>query len=566
MAGNYRAFPKLKIDGNDPPPKFEEDLLQVFVEESLHQPGMFTLAIRNDYQPGQLQTKPWKYKNLLQIGKSVEIGFISSTTHSEDFDDEKEGMILKGEITAIETHFTERTQAPIVVRGYDVSHRLYRGRQSRSFINMTDSDIVRKVIEDVGISPGMIDASGVAHDYVFQQNQTNMEFLRERAARIGFELFVRDSKLYFRKPKPDPAKSLDLEWLVDIHSFRVRVTSAEQVEEVEVRAWDYGEKRPIIAKARTEQAITKTQNGKGSSTSSTFDGKPPNPRMIVVNQPLFQPKEADVMAQALCDDLGGQFIHADARGEGNPEIRPGGVVKLNEMGPHSGTYYITETRHSYVERVYTTEFTVRGMHSGNLMAVIASTPHLHPGQTFLVGIVTDNEDPEGWGRVKVKFPTLTEDHASNWARVVSVGAGNQRGFDCLPEIDDEVLVVFEHGDIHRPYVLGGVWNGKDAPPNSVQDNVQDGKVRLRTFKTRVGHQIQFVDENKGRSQTGIRIDTKNGHQIYLNDSDGSVLIHSTGDMTIEAKGHMEIKARSIDINANAIDGIVTVKGSLIKLN
>ncbi|MHC5732095.1 MAG: phage baseplate assembly protein V, partial [Nostoc sp.] len=102
--------------------------------------------------------------------------------------------------------------------------------------------------------------------------------------------------------------------------------------------------------------------------------------------------------------------------------------------------------------------------------------HLQPGQTFLVGIVTDNKDPQGWGRVKVKFPTLTEDHASNWARVVAPGAANGRGFDCLPEVNDEVLVGFEHGDIHRPYVLGGVWNGKDAPPEKVDDSIQRGKV------------------------------------------------------------------------------------------
>lgn len=555
MAVNYRAIPSLKIDGQQAPASLMEDILQIFVEESLHQPGMFTLVIKNDYQPGDSNSQPWRYQELLKIGKSVTIGFGSSTTQSDQANEEQTQDILKGEITAIETHFTERTQAPVVIRGYDISHRLYRGRYNRSFQNMTDSDIVRKVVDEVGISPGTIDASGVPHDYVFQENQTNMEFLRERAARIGFELFVRDGNLYFRQPKFD--QKLTLEWLKDIHNFRVRVTSAEQVKEVEVRAWDYGNKRTIIAKAQREQVITKTDNGNGSDTSTAFNGKPNNPRMIVVDQPLFQPKEADVMAQALCDELGGQFIYADAKGEGNPEIRTGQVVQLNDLGPHSGDYYVTETRHVYVERVYTTEFTVRGMQSGNVLATIAPPLQLQPGQTFLVGIVTDNEDPEGWGRVKVKFPTLTEDHASNWARVVSIGAGSRRGFDCLPEIDDEVLVAFEHGDIHRPYVLGGVWNGKDDPPNTVQDNVQEGKVRLRTFKTRTGHQFQFIEENQGRSsQKGVRIDTTNGHQIYLNDSDGSISIVSTGDLIIKANGKIEMTA----------GGEIVVRGSMIRLN
>ncbi|NJL20938.1 MAG: VgrG-related protein, partial [Leptolyngbyaceae cyanobacterium SM1_3_5] len=439
MAGTYRSLPTLKIDGADAPDTLMEDILQAFVEESLHQPGMFTLVIRNDYQSGTVQDQPWKYQDLLKIGNSIEIGFHASTD-SQEFKEEKQDILLMGEITAIETHFTERTQAPVVVRGYDVSHRLFRGRHNRSFQNMTDKDIVEKVVKEVGIEPGTIDASGVAHDYVFQANQTNMEFLRDRATRIGFELFVEDGKLNFRKPKSNPNQTLKLEWLKDLQSFRVRLTSAEQVKEVEVRGWDYSTKRTILAKAQTEQLLTETQNGKGSRTSTAFNGQPANPKLIVVDQPVFQPKEADVMAQVLCNELGGQFVTADAKGEGNPHIRPGRIVDLKNLGSHSGKYYISETRHVYVERVYTTEFSVRGMQSGNLLSAIAPSTRPNPGQTFLVGIVTDNEDPEGWGRVKVKFPTLTEDHASNWARVVAAGAGNQRGFDCLPEIDDEVLV------------------------------------------------------------------------------------------------------------------------------
>jgi phage protein D len=123
------------------------------------------------------------------------------------------------------------------------------------------------------LSNGTIDTSGAPHDYVFQENQTNMEFLRERAARIGFELFIQDGKLNFRKPSKvgDP---LALKWLKDLHSFRVRVSSAEQVSEVEVRGWDYTRKRPIVETANAEKVLTNTQNGKGSKTSTSFKGKP----------------------------------------------------------------------------------------------------------------------------------------------------------------------------------------------------------------------------------------------------------------------------------------------------
>ncbi|MBD1909758.1 VgrG-related protein [Leptolyngbya sp. FACHB-8] len=527
MPATHRDRPTLLIDGQPAPTELMEDILQLSVEESLHRPGLFTLVLQNDYYPGRSHTRPWRHQNLLQIGKPIKVGFSTSTTEAPAFNQSNQNYLLEGEITAIETQFSEKSQAPIIVRGYDVSHRLHRGHHNRSFQNMTDSDIVKKIVAEVGIKEGAIEDSGIPHDYVFQENQSNMAFLRERAMRLGFELFVQDGKLNFRKPKVDG--ELRLKWLTDLHSFRVRVTSAEQVKAVEVRAWDYGEKRAIVSTRQREQVLTTTQNGHGSDTSPQFNGRPNNPTTILVDQPVFSSKEADVMAQAACDELGGQFVCADARGEGNATIRPGRVVQLDDMGPHSGQYYVTETRHIYQERVYRTEFSVRGLRGGYIPR-LTPQPSLQPGQTLLVGIVTDNEDPEGWGRVKVKFPTLTEEHASNWARVVAIGAGNACGFDCLPEINDEVLVAFEHGDIHRPYILGGVWNGTDAPPVPVRQSVQNGRVRVRTFKTRAGHQLQFVDDEGGK----IQIQTAGGQTITLNDSDGSIQISATASVAIAA--------------------------------
>ncbi|MDY6785142.1 MAG: VgrG-related protein [Cyanobacteriota bacterium] len=525
--GNYQALPNITIDGTQNPPELMEDILQVIVEESLHLPAMFTLVIQNDYQPGGKKDKPWKHQSLLEMGKEVKIGFVASTTSSQDFEKDNEGNIIEGEITAIETHFSERTQAPIIVRGYDASHRLHRGRWNRSFQNMTDSDIVKKIAGEVDIPLNTVDESGAPHEYVFQNNQTNMEFFRERAAQIGFELFVQDGKLNFRKPKSE--QNVELQWLKDLHNFRVRLSSAEQVKEVEVRAWDYKEKRAIVSNRQKEELITETENGKGSETSTKFFKKSSvTPKLYIVDRPVGSPKEADAMAQAICDEVGGQYILADAKGEGNPQVRPGRVVELKELGKYSGKYYVTETRHSFQERVYTTEFSVRGLRGGNILNTLSPPLRLNPGQTLLAGIVTNNEDPEGLGRVKVKFPALTEEHESNWARVVGHGIGAGRGNDCLPEINDEVLVGFEHGDIHRPYVLGGVWNGKDKPPENINDSVQDGKVRLRTFQSRAGNKIQLSDEAKGASQAGVQLKSSLGHSIQMKDTKKCVEIVTAG--------------------------------------
>jgi uncharacterized protein involved in type VI secretion and phage assembly len=577
MPPTYVAEPLLQIDNRTAPAALIEDILQISVEESLHLPATFVIILKNDYFFG-LDQQAWQHQNLFSIGTSIRIGFASSTTEAKPFSQASQNYVIEGEVTAMETHFTSDSQAPIIIRGYDISHRLHRGRYNRSFQNMTDTDIVRKIIGEVGISAGKIDSTGGpygygdinnSNGYTYQNNQTNMDFLRHLAIRNGFELFVQDGRLNFCKP--EQSETLKLKWLEDLNSFRVRVSSAEQVSSVEVRSWDYSQKRSIVETANRPKTFTKNDYGEGSQ-SATFKGKPSSPTAIIVDRPVSA-QEARTIAQSLCDELGGEFVRADGCAEGNPNIRPGKMVQLQNMGKYSGEYYITETRHLFDGRIYNTDFSVRGLRGGDLLSTLQSQPRLQPGQTPLVGIVTDNEDPNGWGRVRVKLPTLTEEHTSYWARVVAIGAGSQRGFDCLPEVNDEVLVAFEHGDIHRPYVLGGVWNGKDRPPEWPNDSTHNGLVRLRTFQTRIGHTLQFVDGDKGARRQGIYTDTAAGHHLHFNDTDrfaelktpdGNTLLMSDKNKKINltSTGDINVKSgktgSSNNINLNA--GTIAITG------
>ncbi|MBD2726642.1 VgrG-related protein [Nostoc sp. FACHB-892] len=549
----YLSKLKIQVDGETASRELIKDVLQMTIEESCHLPAMFTLVIRNRYAstPDTPENKPWRHEQLFKIGKGIKLGFGSSTTQDKHFTEVIEKLLFEGEITGLEVNFDKNNTADIIVRGYDISHRLHRGRYNRAFEKKFDSDIVEIILGEVGIPKGNIehpDGEGHKHEYVFVENQTYMEFLRERAARIGFELFMSDGKMNFCKPKAQG--DLALNWGDNINKFRVRVTSAEQVSSVQVRAWDYTQKEPIIETASKEKQLTETGNQLGSSTSSAFSNLKPY-EMIVVDKPVANAEQAKTMAQALCDELGGEFVYADAEAEGNPEIRPGKVISLEKIGDrYSGKYYVTDTRHYMDKRIYKTDFSVRGLRSGNLFTTLSTEKRLRPSQTLLIGIVTNNrEDPLKLGRVKVKFPTLTTDHESNWARVVSVGAGPDRGFDCLPEVDDEVLVGFEHGDITRPYVLGGLWNGKAAPPESVDNSVGENGVRLRTFKTRVGHTLQFIDEEKGLEKAGIRLKTKEGHRIYMNDDDN--LMNSA--ISLRTKGSNKIDMND-SLNTISVSG------------
>jgi uncharacterized protein involved in type VI secretion and phage assembly len=185
----------------------------------------------------------------------------------------------------------------------------------------------------------------------------------------------------------------------------------------------------------------------------------------------------------------------------------------------------------------------------------------------VIGIVTDNKDPDKLARVKVKFPTLSADDNSAWAPIVSVGAGKSRGWFFIPEVDDEVLCIFEHGDIARPLVVGALWGGKDKPP----DSNSDGGNKKRTMVSRVGDTIEFDDDagkitiKDGGGAGSIIIDKAN--KITLEAKQGDAVIICKDDLTIVAKEvemtastQMEISSASADVKGGA-DSNVNIKGA-----
>jgi len=149
----------------------------------------------------------------------------------------------------------------------------------------------------------------------------------------------------------------------------------------------------------------------------------------------------------------------------------------------------------------------------DLITAAAQQPGTDRIYGVVVGVVTNNQDPDKLGRVKVRLPWLTGDYESNWARVATLMAGKERGSFFLPEVDDEVLLAFEHGDVRFPYVIGALWNGVDKPPRTNAD----GKNNQRAIKSRQGHELIF-DDSDGKEQ--VEIHTKAGHQILLDDSSG----------------------------------------------
>jgi len=214
-------------------------------------------------------------------------------------------------------------------------------------------------------------------------------------------------------------------------------------------------------------------------------------------------------------------------------------------------------------------------------------------------IVSNNRDTEGLARVKVIYPWLAEEDESYWARIATMMAGDNRGTYFIPEVGDEVLVAFEHGDIHYPYIIGSLWNGKDK----THENNDNGENNLRVIKSRSGHKI-ILDDTDGKEKITI-IDKDEKRSIVIDsekktidikNEDGKINIFAGDDITIETNKNLNIKTgqgcnitanSNVEVKANSsvnvkagssgkfeanasltlkASGVTTVKGAIVKLN
>lgn len=560
---------QIKVDGNEIGPEVMGNVLSAEVDQHAHLPDMFTLRLKdpNFAQEGTSLIDEGPF----DLTKEVEI---SAETAGGD-----RVVLVKGEVTALEPEFQEGMIARLVVRGYDTSHRLYREMKSTAHLNKKDSDLAREIAGTVNLQ-AEVEATSTVYNHIFQHNQSDLAFLQERAWRIGFECFVEDGKLIFRKP-PGGGETVTLTWGGDLLSFYPRMNLAEQVDEVIVRGWSVADKRAIVGRAQQGELYPEIEESQdGAAWAQTFGAG----KHIHLGETVMSQAEADTLAAARLNELSGAFVQAEGTALRRPDIRAGRFVRLEALGSRfSGTYLVTTARHTYTQEGLKTLFSVRGLRTGQAIEEMGARTLRERYSGVVSAIVTNADDPENLGRVKVKFPWMTEDAESDWARVVSVGAGPEAGLYVVPEVDDEVIVAFEQGDFHRPYVLGGVWNGQDAVPPTAPGSERP---LVRSWHSRTGHHITVYDNDKKK----IEIVTAGGHTLVLDDANQEITVTSSGgikltladsggkatleateialkangNLTIEASANIEVSASAnLELSAN---GQVTIKGAMINLN
>lgn len=537
--------PVIKIDGQNLNDKLYGALMEVCVENDLHQPDVATILLHiNSFELHGTDVIDGPLAQYFKKGAKLEISMAQNGKAQG-------GPIFVGEVISLGPDFGRwSANDPWLVRivAQDKTHRLTSGRASETYLNQSYSDIVKKVAQNCGLS-AVVDSTSQVHDHVVQANQTPWEFLKYLAARVGYDVYVSGDKLNFKKPQKSSDSAIELRWGVSLSQFNADASVAFQVKTVNVRGWDPKQQKAIVGKATTgkngfEAALGESKSGADVAKATRAD------ETHIGIWPVVDQKEANTIAEALAYDMERDYVHAEGvTTVGMPDILPGKLVEISGIGTRfSGKYLVTSTNHTFSgHEGYTTTFAVGGSQPDSLSRSTGGGNNVRPEYPgVVIAKVTNIKDPENTNRVKVKYPWLSDDIESDWARIAVPDAGNDRGFQWLPEVDDEVLVAFEHGDINWPFILGGLYSGKNKPPVPASEAIKSDKVVQRVIKSRSGHTILLNDE-QGKEQIVIR-DKTGKNEIVIDSKENTMTIKVDKDIMLEAGGKIDIKgAQAITI-------------------
>jgi len=222
---------------------------------------------------------------------------------------------------------------------------------------MKDSDIVAKIASESGLTP-QVEETKTVQSYLFQNNQSNYDFLLERAERLGYEVAVQEKKLLFRPSQAGKGAEITLEYGVDLDRLSLLLNTLTKGSEVEVRGWDPKAKKEITAKAASGSEAS-LMGGKQSGlqlAESSFEASP----IAVTNQVITDAAEAEDLAKAKYNLSLSDFITGEGKCSGNPLIRAGKNIEIKGIGLRfSGLYNVVSSIHSIGTDGYTTEFKVK---------------------------------------------------------------------------------------------------------------------------------------------------------------------------------------------------------------
>jgi uncharacterized protein involved in type VI secretion and phage assembly len=572
MTNTNAAKLDIEVEGSSLAPEVHQSVIEARVELGISISDRLTLRIADP----ELKIIDGATIN---VGNKIEakLGAPGSTTTTS---------VFKGEVVSVEADIGP-LGAQVAIVAFDKSHRLRRNTHVQTFTQVTLADIATQIASKNGLQTGTIEADGATRNDVLQHSESDWALLERLCNEADCDIDIDGDSLNLRKRQASNGSVVALSIGETLRSFRPRLSGVAQIDTVRVRTWDPTQKQAIDQQAKPKPPVSAAGSERDAAASALGGGD-----IVIVDHPAESTGLATSVAQSAADRLAATVVEATGVAVGTPELKPGGVVELGKVGKRfGGEHRIVAVTHVYRGALgYETRFTL-GAGGRSLVQEFGSRPRINDFAGHLaIGVVTNNSDDDAGGRVKVKYPALDPDAESVWARIAWPAAGKTRGIVAIPEVGDEVVVGFEHGDIERPFVLGVLFNGQDTPGEFLVDTEEtsvavqmprdinlktDGKV------TTVAQKDITIESSQGAiaikaDQTGIKLTSMQALELSSTQAttklsgmsgttiqdQATITINANGSLSIKSNGAVEIQGSTLQVSAT---GILQLSGSEVMI-
>ncbi len=497
------STPRLDIDVDGEPlaRAAAETLEEVRVQHRLSQPGLceLTFLVRRDIVPDL---------DDLRTGSGIRLQLPSSTS-----------TLFDGEITAVEYSYGSVHGETVRVRCYDKLHRLRKRQPVRVHVDVTAASLAQELVADLGLSVEAEDEGPLSKNLI-QYRQSDLELLVDLSRRFGLYLTLRGDTLHLIRLEGLDS-NIELELGKTLFEAHFEVNAEPACRTVTAKGWDASRVEPHESRADSARI------GREVDAEAAPDRFGTSGDRTLADELLPDDDHAAAVAQAELDLRSAREVTFRGVAEGDPDLLPGTPVKVSGVASDlEGTYVLTSVTH-LINR------------SAGFVSEISTVPPVfekRPGAaTAAWGTVTSVDDPEKLGRVRASLPALGTVE-TDWMGVMSAGAGGGKGLVILPDVGDQVLVLFIGGDVSQGIVLGGLY-GTNGPSDY---GVEGTSIRRFTLGTPGGQKIKLDDSGEL-----IRLENKGGSFLEL--SPTKALLHSVVDLEFEAPGRkVVISGKNID--------------------
>jgi len=547
------GVPMIKLGGSDAPEAWYEGLVEMRVEVGFRVPARAVLRFDDaDYALADSEKA--------KLGDKVEITVRRATDQGSVADD----VVFRGEITGMDIESVDRDGAELVLVAHDRGYRLGRGRKPLTYVKAGVADLVQQIAARHGMTARADSLPGVI-DHLMQVD-TDLALLDQLADQTGCDWWVDDEVLRFtrRNEGPHANEQVDLALGQNLVRLSVRATALHP-DEVVVQGWDRDLQEPIrssVPKPTWTPGFPQAFANGGRS----LGGSAPLHRG---GAPVQDKASADRLAQSLTDEVVDAAVKVEGTAIGASNLKLGCKVKVDHAGPSCGTYRVTAVEHVF-RRHLETRFTAGPRRPTTLVDTVGSAPLASTDvrrQGLRLATVTNRNDPEHQGRVKVLYKGVADDHESDWARVAMPGSGPDRGLVVLPEVNDEVVVGFEAEGSGQPIVLGGMYSKRTLPAKDTS------AVAPRRWTSKRGYFVELKDGDSPAEQHVLLRLEGSDHQLRIG-KDKVELVAPAGvplalrvgsSSSLEFDGNGNITLKGVNIKVEAQGSLTATAGSTASL-